>query len=234
MILTIYIFIVNCLKSISIWIETNSDLITASATAVIALFTLTLFCATRKLWKVSQGQSKLLKKSIAVAQRAANAAQDSADALPAMERAYLFVKIIRAGDVRGDEFNTGLKELPGTNKVEIIITNHGKTSAILKRFTITNNIYFSEKVDLIFPFGTELIEGGKYISYFTRFYIHDANEYEEVTRDESNLICQGIVQYSDVFDISHVEVGFSWQWYELFDRFIPYKQGNYRKQINQD
>lgn len=216
------------------WMDASSDLVTAAATAIIALFTVSLWWATYKMMKVVREQSKDMKDSIAAAQKAANAADASAKALPAIERAYLFVKITRAEDPRGDEFNSGLKELPGANKVKIIITNHGKTSAILKRFTIINNTYFYEKVDLIFPFGTELIESGKHIIYFTYFFIHDANEWEEVTRDESNLICQGIVQYSDVFDIAHIEVGFSWQWYELFERFNPYKEGNYHKQINQD
>jgi hypothetical protein len=100
MVLSIYTFIVDCLNSVSIWIESNSDFVTAAATIAIAFFTWTLYRATRKLWKVSQEQSRDMKDSLAIAQEAADAAKDSArvarDTLTSTRRAFISLKSITA------------------------------------------------------------------------------------------------------------------------------------------
>jgi hypothetical protein len=75
MVLPIDTFIVRWLNSISVWIEANSDFITAAATVAIAFFTLTLWRATPKLWKIAQEQSRDIKISLAISQKAADAAQ---------------------------------------------------------------------------------------------------------------------------------------------------------------
>jgi hypothetical protein len=93
MILSIYNFTIGLFGSIAAWIETNSDFVSATGTIAIAAFTLTLWWATRKLWKVSQEQSRDMKTSLAITEKAADAAQKSAKvaeiALHVAEKAYL-------------------------------------------------------------------------------------------------------------------------------------------------
>jgi hypothetical protein len=87
------------------WIEDHSDFVTAAASATIALFTLTLWWATRKLWKVSQEQSRDMKESLRIAQEAADAAKDSAQVakttLTSTQRAFVFLKDIKFKEIRG-------------------------------------------------------------------------------------------------------------------------------------
>ncbi len=88
------------------WIDLHNDFVTAAATIAIALFTLTLYWATRKLWKASQEQSRDMKASLKIAQETAEAAKKSAEvaeiALYVAERAYL-----RIDNFRLDNFSIG-------------------------------------------------------------------------------------------------------------------------------
>jgi hypothetical protein len=174
-------------------------------------------------------QFHILRGTLKATAKAAKAAQDSADALPAIERAYLFVNVvIDLSDYDPDEV---FRIIPRGNKVKIIVTNHGKTPAILERITLTNNCFFTENFDLHPPFGTDIIINGRDRNYSTPFFIHSTEELQEIIACKSNLVCEGTIQYTDVFDISRIEVGFCWQWNNLFDRFNPCIEGNYRKQI---
>lgn len=78
-------------------------------TGALAISTLGLWIATLFLWHAGE-------KQIEIAGKAAKAAQDSADILPKIERAYVFMRI-KTGSVRG---------------VEYVICNYGKTPAVLK------------------------------------------------------------------------------------------------------
>jgi hypothetical protein len=114
MVFSMYTFIVDCLNSISIWIESNSDFVTAAATIAIAFFTWTLYRATRQLWKTSQEQSKDMKESLRIAQEVADAARDSAqvarDNLTSTRRAFVCFKNITAEPVMINRGLDGYKE----------------------------------------------------------------------------------------------------------------------------
>jgi len=211
----------DAVVSVGRWIEHHSNFVSAAATVVIAAFTLTLWCATRKLWKVSQEQSRHMETSIAAAEKAADAAKDSAEALPAIERAYLFVKVVLEIPDPRQVIKIGTKDMPGANRVKVTITNHGKTPAILNRITIRENDFFKAKFDLIMPFGTELIDSGKHRIKFATFIIHGDEEWENIVSDRIKLICEGIIQYTDVWVISHDVIGFCWQYNDLFKTFNP-------------
>ncbi|MDO9530757.1 MAG: hypothetical protein Q7O12_01310 [Deltaproteobacteria bacterium] len=95
-IISIVNYFIDRVVSLAEWVDLHSDFVTAAATATIAFFTLTLWIATKKLWKVSFQQSKDMKISLAIAQEAADAANRSAqlaeDAMISGQRAFVFIK----------------------------------------------------------------------------------------------------------------------------------------------
>ena len=113
------------------WVERHNGFITALATIAIALFTLVLWWATRKLWKVAQEQSKDMKKSLTIAEEAADAAKKGAEvaerALHISEQAYLTVDHFA--------FKKPL-EVGKKPEIKMSIINNGRTPAqIIELFT---------------------------------------------------------------------------------------------------
>ncbi|MGA9851919.1 MAG: hypothetical protein WBR15_03215 [Gammaproteobacteria bacterium] len=110
------------------WLEAYSGVITAIATLMIGGFTYTLWRSTRKLWKeaeasriISKDSADAAKGSADAAMIAAEAAKKSADALPRIERPYIFVD--------GDKHT-----LSGNMRyTELVFKNYGKTPAIITR-----------------------------------------------------------------------------------------------------
>lgn len=219
----LFLIFKNTAVAVGKWIEIHSGFVSAAATVVIAAFTLTLWCATRKLGKISQEQSRDLKESIAVAQRAAKAAEDSANALPAIERAYLLVKVVmdKAHDVY-----VGDNDEPAPNRsVEVIVTNKGKTAALLTGITYTIDIfendhqvneYLSEVIAnySAIPSGTDLINNKRTLP--TLFYMSHS-KWKELMSKSRTLICLGCIHYEDVFGKPHRTV-FCWN-YETYVGF---------------
>jgi hypothetical protein len=126
--------------SVGRWIQVHSAFVTAAATFAIAAFTWALWWATRRLWKASLEQSRDMKTSLKIAQEAADAAKDSADALPIMERAYIFSKVIPSRKI--EIFHEGFDYDKGLEAVLYLI-NHGKTPAIIKEIAFYGYEYDS-------------------------------------------------------------------------------------------
>ena len=109
----------------------------------VAFFTLTLTFATIALGAISLRQFYYLSRSDATARMAAEAARDSADAFPVVERAYVYPIIVSAGTTEACIENAKVFYLgdpskndePTTDRAEITFKfkNYGKTPAILKR-----------------------------------------------------------------------------------------------------
>lgn len=74
-------------------IDRLHDDIAAISTVVIAAYTIVLGRATIGLRQVSERQHGEMQRSTEVANIAAKAAQSSADALPILERAYIFINV---------------------------------------------------------------------------------------------------------------------------------------------
>ncbi len=93
---------INCILD---WVGTNNAAVVALATIIIALFTGTLWWATTGLFKTAQEQSRDMKDSIAAAQKAAKAAEDSVKiakkSLNTTRRAYVFLKDIEIRETQG-------------------------------------------------------------------------------------------------------------------------------------
>ena len=88
------------------------------------LFQLLLTIFTGGLVVVGAVQCYIIFKTLKETQKSADAAKASADALPIMERAYIFVEVRRKEELK--EF------VIGQNFCEIVVMNEGKTPAIRK------------------------------------------------------------------------------------------------------
>jgi hypothetical protein len=199
--------------SVGRWIQVHSSFVTAAATFIIAAFTWALWWATRKLGKISQEQARDLKDSIAVAQRAADAAEKSANVLPAIERAYVFsnIKLDREIKIGDEEFNAVL-----------YLKNHGKTPAIIKEIgfmgyspnTQSRPLHIHHPVDSILGSGDEFEEN----SYW--FAIKESDWDELITtKPQIKFFCIGYVKYMTVFGEEDWHA-FYWEFYTPYNRFV--------------
>jgi hypothetical protein len=212
---------INCILD---WIGTNSAAIIALATIAIAWFTYTL-------WQTSKEQSNHLQESITVAQRAAKAAEGSANALTATERAYLFVYVSPK-----NESKFGI----GDNLGEVTINNCGRTPAIIKNI-IAKSGYFNTLPDIcqgihipIRPHET-IIAGRPHpdeeISIDVKFTIADSDQMEDVIRENSHMgvFIHGCIKYEDIFR-NPQETRFYWRYNYSSHAFIRVedKERNYQ------
>ena len=96
--------------------------------------------------------------------------------------------------------------------IEIVITNHGKTPAILLDI---RNIIFVDKLQALFeqvasriqsipdsesliPSGTVVVRSGEGLSLPERIYITDQQR-QEINNLKSTLFCIGRIKYQDIF-----------------------------------
>jgi hypothetical protein len=96
------------------FLEDHSEAVTAVATLAIAVFTWTLWQSSEKMW----GATKI----------AAEAAQKSADVIPAIERPYVFIKEMIA-EVPAGQYAPPSHLLPRYGTVEASFFNYGRTPA---------------------------------------------------------------------------------------------------------
>ena len=171
--------------------------------------------------KVTQRALDDSKEAANAAQLSADAAKASADALPKIERAYLFV------EVRFDtKYETPYQARPDGRyeaTIEVVITNHGKTPAILTRlraYAYTQEIAPTELIDHAradnkIPKGIVVGAGHQWIypipSIVTR------EHYDDLTDVVNRIYCLGAIDYDDVLGI-HRSTGFCWQSYPEDDK----------------
>lgn len=188
----------------------------AISTVWIAIITTILALLNIGLWRAT-------KKSADAAKQAADAAQRSANALPAIERAYVFVTI--NGEVKGIEWGT-----PGdtiiTLTIPIYFRNEGKTPAILTNIVFdilqrqeapTKSIFPLRKIDI--PPGGRVISGGG--NYRLR---HEeplsVSQWEEIQANGLlQLFCYGKVTYRDILK-NEQWTSFCWEYNPPRKRFI--------------
>ena len=105
----------------------------------IALFTLTLWIATNLLWRTSIRHANHMERSVKIAEKAAAAARDSADALPILERAFVFIytefqqSYLDSTKTIADAVERHRTIFDITTAFEFV--NHGKTPAIIKEIS---------------------------------------------------------------------------------------------------
>ena len=212
------VYVRNC-------IETHSNLIVAIATAAIAFFTWTLYCATRKLWKASQEQSRDMKTSLKIARDAADAAKKSADAFQASNRARLFVRVERDSPPKGQP----IKE--GHNQVRIIIINEGQSLAIITELNWHVGVMNNQEIDdKISEFTTSMIQYGHItISSGSREerifeYSITTSDLQKINEVTAYYVCLGKIRYKDVFRQVWGPITFCWK--DDGDNFAPDPERN--------
>jgi hypothetical protein len=181
-----------------------------------------------------------MKESLRIAQESADAAKRSADALPAIERAYVFVKITMANpDAEGIAGTTYEESQYNADNAKVIITNHGKTPALITGLSFTTKVlsdveidkYISEIITDInndIPSGTTIIDTTIQKSPIPAGFMMNKHLWETINMNTAFLTCLGCIHYDDVFGNPHKTV-FCWK-YEQFTGFHPDKdpKRNYR------
>lgn len=163
------------------------------------------------IWQTSE-----LRNSIKVAQKAANAAQKSAEALPLIERAYVFVTIPYHVIIPVKE-DPELLEC----KVTVAFFNHGKTPAILKQLKVNMRVIpINEELgELIGDTESEIPEGviiGSREEYKADYStILRKEQWEDIENIHSTLFCYGRIIYEDVLK-NRRTTGYCWDYHPVF------------------
>jgi hypothetical protein len=186
---------------------------------LVALFQLLTFIA----------QAVILGKSLRSTKLAANAAKESANALPTIERAYVFVKVYLSQNFIADK---GVTEYTA----QISIVNGGKTPAVLLDCIYTTRIVgLNDELPEISKTNSDKpwIPPGIVRANYERTELAviqtNAAEMKSVEACLERLVCYGVIRYEDVFGKAH-ETGFCWEYQARIKDFYPAKdhKRNYR------
>jgi hypothetical protein len=166
----------------------------AFATVIMTIFTGCLVVCNIYLWRSTD--------------KTADAAKRSAESLPIIERAYLFVEVSKEPIAGTDDWTP----LDNNFKILVRISNYGKTPAIL------NNIHVDALWNEDYPGGCQEIK--RKIPSSKNVLAPDAWAFGHVghpiPRDLENinkmfLLCCGYIEYYDIWKVRH-ETGFCWEW----------------------
>jgi len=194
-----------------------SPIVVTLATVAIAIFTYTLWQATSGLFKVALGQFKDTKTSIAIAKQAAEAAQKSADALPIMERAYIFSNIKIVGNMSDPHAVSNFV-------AELWIKNHGKTPAIIKEIGYGGHyptkpfdkLHIHHPIESIIGSGNEVKED----QYWFPITENDWLDFIDIdTKQRIKFFCIGYIKYITVFGEEDCHP-FYWEFDRPSKRFV--------------
>lgn len=192
------------LECITDWLGTNSDAVTALATIAIALFTWTLWRATTGLLKTANNQAADNLRAIKASEKSAKAAKDSADALKAIERARLFVRVehIQRGELKRID---GIQE--GPNEIRVIVINEGKSLATITKFNwymvAIDDGEIKGKIAELESLQTSMIpvitiRGNDAVKRIFSFEINKS-DVQMVDISTAHYYCLGYIRYKDVF-----------------------------------
>ena len=148
-----------------------------------------------------------------VTNKAANAAKSAAEALPSVERAYVFLfHELRHRQTPNPLGGTALN-------VEFSLKNHGKTPAILRHISV--DIRITDRPEYPTEFRAAamaddmppgfILGAGEQTPFFRRPYLITDAEWPEIRHRNHLLLFLGIVRYEDVFGKPH-ETGFCLDW----------------------
>jgi hypothetical protein len=175
----------------------NDRFVTAVSSIILAAVTSLLAVSTALLWFVTK--------------KVANAAKKSAEALPAIERAYVFVDISLYQTIVATQDGTA------ASPVTVAFRNHGKTPAILEKLRAYCIISQETPQELIaFPGSEHELPQGLVIAASDRL-VHQVDarvktsELGEIERGDRRLFCAGRIEYRDVLG-DRRETGFCWQY----------------------
>jgi hypothetical protein len=182
--------------------------------AFIALFQLGAF-----IW-----QLRVTDKTARDAGIAADAAKASADLLPRIERAYVFVEVMIS------PITTVVANREYRITLTVRLNNHGKTPAILTKVRAylmwsdapPTQLLPTDKADRRVPDGLVIAAGSSHNIDITE--VMDQVRYADIQDVVTALYVVGAIEYKDVMDVHH-RTGFAWQTYpqndEVFTSISP-------------
>jgi hypothetical protein len=164
--------------------------------------------------------------------------------MEAQDRAYLFVKVQLNPSVESIEhtyeiITFGSDRPEELIQVEIIVTNYGKTPAILMNVDKISGVYEDRVIDALAQFdtnvvkekivsGTEIISSGETKPINDIFFMNEQKrEWLKQKNTPYRIVCFGRIQYKDVFGKPHDTI-FCWQWGDLKLGFYTDKRDHNR------
>lgn len=196
-------------------VKAKDDHNLAIATIWLAVLTAALaVIASLQLWLFLR-QLKLSEKAARDAETAAKAAKASADVLPKIERAYVFVDVSIS-----DLERLSLRPPSYRFQITVRLTNHGKTPAILTRvraYSLWSDVPPSQliptdRADRQLPPG--LVIGSEAFFDVPLPQGVDGSAYDQLMGIETHLYTVGIIEYQDVMGASH-HTSFCWHTYPV-------------------
>jgi len=202
-------------------------LVYLTAALVFVTFGLTIYTA--RLWRATKvlakdakdtadRQTTEMQESLRIAEinarateKAAEAAKKSADAIPATERAFIFVTV----EFKGGNMST-LEDGHHCGTFVAKITNYGKTPALLSKLYFEQVVQadfpakFTETPDTNFPPGCAIGVGSQELVSCS-FKINPA-DFTKIESNEIKWFCYGRVEYTDVFSNLH-KTGFCYEYF---------------------
>jgi len=173
-------------------------------------------------------QAERMREAVKTAKDTAEAAKKSADALPEIERAYVFVTV---------EYEQS-KRVVGINFFDfgdsLFIENHGRTPAIIKKvrgLVCLREASIPEIRESEIPAGL-LIGSDKWKRIPAAPQKINEREREDILLKNITAYCCGRIEYEDVFSEAHT-TGFCWEYRQMADSAYwivsdRYKELNYR------
>jgi hypothetical protein len=155
-------------------------------------------------------QARRLRQTVEATKKAAKAAEDAAESLPCIERAYVFVEV-EAEERRFAVMSRNDKQMV----ITVRFSNYGRTPAIVNKISmyapcvITDPDEPDDTPTRVAPETVIIVSGEPFIDDLTITIPED--EWQKVERAKMRLLCLGRIKYEDVLGRGH-ETGFCWQW----------------------
>jgi hypothetical protein len=209
-------------------IELSSIVLTAIATAVMAAFTVLLWCSTHRLWKESRMASRIAYKSARAAKKAAEAAERQAVTMMNAERAHLSFEEFKIVDSRSrtqimypllrsvDEGSVCARySIKNNGRSPARITSHwGSAQVITGAFRCEDFQRTGQEFESPATFAAGVCEP---IGDFDDF---SPEQWNSIRTGLANLYVYGRVEYQDIFDMPHA-VGFAYLFKVVTNEFEP-------------
>ena len=211
--------VVAALEAIDGMLESHDKSVVAGFTVILALSTIGLWLATRKLWEAGEKQleflrqstlvqSKDMQASIAVAQQSADAAKLAAAHVPKTERAYLFLELNIESNIE-NLFSLYPDETRRRAEVKFGFRNHGRTPAIVQSLHVAARYWDKMQMPSMAATRPLVIQPGVIISdepvggYVADFDLAREDWRDLTIANRGYVMFWGKIVYLDVFQETH-------------------------------
>ena len=185
------------------------------ATVAIAIFAFLQFLAMVFQYCAMSKQIKHLKKTVRATKEAADAARKNAEALPEVERSYLFIYTV---EWFREEDRILTENGTDQSTITVWVLNAGKTPAVLRRLNLDAAIRDSYPTrEEIHPIIDNTIPDGKIMrstnkaDAFTAKVRISTEQWGRIEKSQTKLLCYGRIEYKDIFGKDHA-TGFCYEW----------------------